>query len=44
MIIGTTAAANIAVNPMMLYHAAIPLRVNATSNVALLKEKNFLTI
>jgi hypothetical protein len=36
MIMGITAPAKIAVRPMILYQAAIELRVNATSNVALL--------
>jgi hypothetical protein len=33
MMMGVTAAANIAVNPMMLYQAAMALRLSATKSV-----------
>ena len=44
MITGTTAPAKIVVNPIILYHAAIALRVNATNNVMLEKLNILLSI
>jgi hypothetical protein len=36
---GITAPANMAAKPMILYHAAMELNANATTNVALLNVK-----
>jgi hypothetical protein len=44
MITGTTAPAKIVVNPIILYHAAIALRVNATNKVRLEKLNILLSI
>jgi len=44
MITGTTAPAKIVVKPIILYHAAIVLRINATNNVRLEKLNILLSI
>jgi hypothetical protein len=41
---GTTAPAKIVVNPIILYHAAIVLRINATNKVRLEKLNILLSI
>jgi hypothetical protein len=44
MITGTTAPAKIVVKPIILYHAAIVLRINATNKVILEKLNIVLSI